>query len=82
MTYLGRDLILPSAQSAADLIDGEKGLLLGVVGCTLFRAGIVAAGLYGAGFRGQALSKASIAGSLAVETFVVGYAIYDKGKIL
>lgn len=80
MTYLGRDLILPSAQSAADFIDGKKGSLFDVASCTLFRGILIASGLYVSGLRGKQLKRASIFGALSIEAFVLSYSIYDKIK--
>jgi hypothetical protein len=80
MTYLSGNLNLPSASTAADLLDGKPGALLGMIGCTLGRGILVATGVYLAGFRGKQLIKASLAAALAIEGYVLAYAIYDRSK--
>ena len=69
---------LPSADAAKRLIDGESGALGSVIGTTLARAVLIGAGLHVAGTPRARLVKESIAASLAIEVFVLGYLWYEK----
>lgn len=70
---------LPSSDAVADLLDGKPGALLGVVGSTLLRAGLIGAGMYVAGFRKRKqLVRGSIAGALAIELFVFGWVAHKR----
>ena len=70
---------LPSASSALSLVNGEPGALGLVVAHTALRAGIIGIGLLVAGQRKQVVKNAIIS-SLAIETFVLGWAAYQKGR--
>jgi hypothetical protein len=68
---------LPSATSAKALVAGQPGALWLVLGHTVLRAGLIGAGLYAAGQR-QGVAKSALAGSLAIELFVLGWAVSNK----
>jgi hypothetical protein len=64
---------LPSAQAASQMIRGEPGGWPGVVGSTLFRAGLIALGLWAVGER-KNVFRNSLAGACSVELFVIAWA--------
>ena len=70
---------LPSAGSAMALVNGEPGALPLVVCHTVVRAGIIGVGLAIGGQRTK-LVRTALAGSLAIEAFVLCWAAYQKGK--
>lgn len=70
---------LPSGSSAAALIDGDWNALPVAVGHTIVRAALVGAGLVVAGERTHVIRNA-VAGSLAIETFVLGWAAWLKAR--
>lgn len=65
-------IALPSSTSATAFVNGEPGGLLGVVGHTVLRAGLIGAGLAIAGQR-KGLVKGALMGSVMIELFVLGY---------
>lgn len=64
---------LPSETAAKALIRGEPGALGSVLYWTLWRAGVIGAGLYVAGER-ERLVRNALAGALAVEVGVLLFA--------
>jgi hypothetical protein len=68
---------LPSATSALALVNGEPGALPIVIAHTTLRAGIIGVGLLVSGQRRGIVKNAFVA-SLAIETFVLGWALYQK----
>jgi hypothetical protein len=68
---------LPSATSALALVNGEPGALALVAAHTGLRAGIIGVGLLVSGQRRGVVKNALVA-SLAIETFVLGWALYQK----
>ncbi len=68
---------LPSQNSAMALVNGEPGAIPMVLAHTALRAGIIGAGLYVAGQRGRIIRTALVS-SLAIETFVLLWAGYQK----
>ena len=68
---------LPSETAAKALLRGEPGGLSSVVFWTLFRAGVIGAGLYAAGER-EKLVRYAVAGALAVELGVLFFAWRDE----
>ncbi len=66
---------LPSGSSAAALVAGDWSALPIAVGHTIVRAALVGAGLVIAGERANVVRNA-VAGSLAIETFVLGWAAW------
>lgn len=68
---------LPSSDAACDLVQGNVSALPKVLGTTLLRGGLIAAGLYVAGERAHLLRN-SVAGALAIEVFVLGWALFKK----
>lgn len=68
---------LPSGTSAASLVAGDWGALPLAVLHTALRAGLVGAGLYAAGERAAVVKKA-VAGSLAIEAFVLAWAAWRR----
>ncbi len=70
---------LPSATSALALVNGEPGALPIVIAHTTLRAGIIGIGLLVSGQR-RGVFRNAIVASLAIETFVLGWAIYQKGQ--
>jgi len=72
---------LPSATSAIQLIEGDTKGVVPALAHTLLRAGLVGFGMYTTGLRGKPLVKGAIAGSLAVELFVLGYMWYQRGSL-
>jgi hypothetical protein len=72
-------LVLPSASSAQDLVDGKAGSLSRVLSHMIGRAALVGTGIYLAG-GGKNTVRYALAGSAAIEAFVLTYALYDKHK--
>lgn len=70
---------LPSASSALALVNGEPGALPLVIAHTGLRAGIIAVGLTVSGQRSGVFKNALIS-SLAIETFVLLWAAYQKSQ--
>ena len=68
---------LPSETAAKALLRGEPGGLSSVLYWTLFRAGVIGAGLYAAGER-EHLLKYSVAAAAAVELGVLWFAWRDE----
>jgi hypothetical protein len=66
---------LPSGSSAVALLSGDMSALPVAIGHTILRAGLVGSGLLIAGERAHVIRNA-IAGSLAIETFVLGWAAW------
>jgi len=66
---------LPSGSSASALLNGDPGALPIAIGHTLLRSVLVGTGLMVAGERAHVVRNA-IAGSLAIETFVLGWAAW------
>lgn len=66
---------LPSGSSAVALLNGDPGALPIAIGHTLLRSVLVGAGLLVAGERTHVVRNA-IAGSLAIETFVLAWAAW------
>ena len=66
---------LPSGSSAAALLSGDMSALPIAVAHTVVRAALVGAGLLIAGERAHVIRNA-VAGSLAIETFVLGWAAW------
>ena len=62
----------PSAVGARAALDGEPGALADLGGMVAMRAALLAAGMAAAGER-QNLGRNALAGSLAVQAFVVSY---------
>lgn len=71
---------LPSQDAAIHVAQGTPGGWFEAAGSTLFRAGLIAGGLYVAGLRGRDLWMGSLAGATAVELFVLGYTAYHVRK--
>jgi hypothetical protein len=71
----------PSARSATRLARGEPGGLAEAALHTMFRAVLVSTGCYAAGFRDKQLLRASVAGAIAIEAFLVGWAVYKEGEL-
>ncbi len=67
---------LPSEVAAKAFIRGEPGGLFDVTYWTLWRAGLIGAGLYVAGER-QHLVRNALAGALAVELGVILWALRE-----
>jgi hypothetical protein len=66
-------LVLPSASSAGDFVNGVEGSGIRLVGHMLGRAALIGTGLYLAG-AGKKTVRYAVAGSAAIETFVLFYA--------
>lgn len=77
---VGVGLVLPSASSAEDLVDGKAGSLPRVLFHLVGRSVLIGTGLAVAGARGKDLVKYSFAGGAAIEFFVLAYAAYHKDK--
>lgn len=74
-------LVLPSANSADEFVQGKPGAGARVLSHFLGRAFLVAPGLYIAGARNpETLIKYSLAASATIEAFVLGFAYYNKDK--
>jgi hypothetical protein len=69
---------LPSGTSATRLVAGESGALPEVIFHTALRAGLIGAGMYLAGSRKNTMRNA-LAGSVAIETFVLLWALHERG---
>jgi hypothetical protein len=64
---------LPSSTAVDRLLGGDMWAIPAVVMSTMLRGGLIAAGMYAAGFRGNDLVKGGLSGALGIEMFVVGY---------
>lgn len=71
---------LPTGANATDVIQGKSGSIVPMLGFTLARSVIIGSGLALFGARGEDLVKYSLAGSAAVEAFVLSYAWLDERK--
>lgn len=71
---------LPSGESASDFLEGKSGSTARLTMHFLGRAVLIGTGLAVAGVRGKELAKLSLAGSAAIEAFVLGYAAVNKDK--
>jgi len=69
---------LPTGANATDVINGVPGAIPKAVMYTLLRSILIGAGLATVGVRGQDLVKYSLAGSTAVEAFVLFYAWLEE----
>ena len=76
---VSRELVLPSASSAADFVNGVEGATPRLVLHTLGRAALIGTGLVAAG-AGKDTVRYAVAGSLAIEAFVLAFAWYQKGR--
>jgi hypothetical protein len=72
---------LPSASSALALVNGTPGALPLVIMHTGLRAGIIATGLFVAGQRSH-LIRTALVSSLAIEAFVLGWAVISKNRTI
>jgi hypothetical protein len=70
---------LPSATSALALVNGEPGALPLVVAHTTLRAGIIGVGLLVSGQR-HGVARNALVASVAIEAFVLGWALYQKSR--
>lgn len=73
-------MALPSGESASDFIEDKPGSTLRLTMHFLGRAALLGTGLYVAGARNKDLVKYSLAGSAAIEVFVLMYAGMNRGK--
>jgi hypothetical protein len=71
----------PSAGSATRLVRGVPGSLAEAGLHTMFRAVLVSTGCYLAGFRDRKLLRCSVAGAIAIEVFLVGWAAYKEAEL-
>jgi len=72
-------LVLPSASSALDLVNGVEGAAPRVVLHMLGRAALIGTGLALAG-AGDKTARYALAGSLAIEAFVLAYAWQQRSE--
>ena len=73
--------LMPTYESACDLYRGDPDAVNKVGLGILSRSVFIAAGLYLAGMRGAGdLAKYSLAGSLGVEAFVLGWVWKESGR--
>ena len=75
-----RDEVLPTGDNATDVVRGKPGAIPGALAMSLVRGLIIGAGLALFGVRGSELVKYSLAGSAAVEAFVLSYAALEERK--
>lgn len=71
---------LPSQETAIKIVNGQSGITPYLIRDVLFRAGLISIGLYTAGIRGDELKKGALFGSVSVETFVLGFCYFTRGK--
>jgi hypothetical protein len=72
---------LPSAQSAADLVEGKPGSLRRVETHMALRAALLVPGLYLAGVRDpKKLALGALGGAAGIETFVLIYQLVQKAR--
>lgn len=69
---------LPSGESASDFLEGKSGSAARLTMHFLGRSALVGVGLALAGLRGKELVKCSLAGSAAIEGFVLAYAAMHR----
>lgn len=71
---------LPSADAAKRLVRGESAAIPAVIFTTLARAALIGAGMYVVSSNKDmhTLSKQAIAGAVAVELFVLGWALHEE----
>lgn len=70
---------LPSGQAAYNLVSGDWGAFLPVVGTTVMRSSLIGIGMALAGER-KHLVRNAVAGGLAVEVFVLAWAAYKRSE--
>lgn len=68
---------LPSAEAAKAFVSGDMSAIGPIFVTTLMRAGLIGAGLYVVGQR-EGLVKGAVAGALAIEAFVLSWALFNK----
>lgn len=68
---------LPSGRKAFDLVSGDMSALIPSIAFTAVRAGIIGVGLAVVGER-RHLIRNAVAGAVAVEVFVLAWALYEK----
>lgn len=71
---------LPSGSSAVALVGGDWSALPLAVGHTILRATLVGGGMLAAGERAHVVRNA-VAGSLAIETFVLMWAMWKRRQM-
>jgi len=71
---------LPTGDNATDVVRGEPGAIPKMAYYFVARSVIIGIALALAGARGTNLVKLSLAGSAAVQAFVLGYAAFDERK--
>ena len=69
---------LPSHRAAAMLIAGEPGGLPLVIGSTVLRGAIIAAGLYAVDRKRKRIARDAMAGALAIEAFVLLWTAFHR----
>jgi hypothetical protein len=70
----------PSAASATDLVRGEPGALATAVAHTAVRTVLIASGMTVAGAGGRGMWRHALAGALALEVFLIGYAVHREAR--
>lgn len=70
----------PSARSASMLARGEPGSIVACVAHCAFRSMLVAVGLRAVGHGEKDLVRDAVAGAIAIEVFLVGWAIRQERK--
>lgn len=71
---------LPTGENATDVVQGKSGAIPAMLGFTLVRSIVIGTGLALVGVRGEELVKYSLAGSAALEAFVLSYAWLEERK--
>jgi hypothetical protein len=69
---------LPSSSAVDRLFEGDPWAVPAVIVSTALRGGLVAAGAYAAGVRGENVAGAGLGGALFIEAFVIAWVGYQK----
>lgn len=69
---------LPSATSAADVVNGRPGALIHAAAHTLGRAALIGTGLWVSGIRGWPLVRGALCASFVIETFVLTWMAWQR----
>lgn len=72
---------LPSMAASVEFLKGNTSKILDIALATLVRTAEVAAGMYiVGGFKEKDPWRRALGGSLAVQAFIIGYALYSQGN--
>jgi hypothetical protein len=80
LQWLGQCEQPPSSAAACELVEGNLSALPKVLVTTILRAGLIGVGMYALGER-QHLARNALAGAMATEMFLLGWAYVKKRPV-